>query len=193
MLKKVEIIALCKHIALDYDGWEFVAGSFKYKKLKHTVLMVEPAWTFSPSSALCQPIVAVANKKIDKLYSQIYRNSGWSHHMDIIDIKTCYPLTFRIYDIEKDDAENRIRAFLEDGLSIIEKTYDISSEEALLTSIPIIDEQVVAGIKTAVIQAYLGNPDFVRNLYQRIIDSDYLLYADVLKNVMDHFGIEPKE
>jgi hypothetical protein len=113
--------------------------------------------------------------------------------MDIIDIKTGHPLTFRIYDIEKDDAENRIRAFLEDGLSIIEKTYDISSEEALLTSIPIIDEQVVAGVKTAVIQAYLGNPDFVRNLYQRIIDSDYLLYADVLKNVMDHFGIEPKE
>jgi hypothetical protein len=62
-----------------------------------------------------------------------------------------------------------------------------------LRSVPIIDEQEDAGMKTAVIQAYLGNSDFVRNLYQRIIDLDNLLYADVLKNVMDHFGIEPKE
>jgi hypothetical protein len=64
MLKKVEIIALCKHIALDYEDWEFVAGSFKYKKLKHTILMVNPLWVFSSGSASCEPIGAIANKKL---------------------------------------------------------------------------------------------------------------------------------
>jgi hypothetical protein len=190
MLKKAEIITLCKHIALDYEDWEFVAGSFKYKKLKHTVLMVNPLWVFSSGSASCEPIVAIANKKIDKILSHIHRNPSWSHHMDIINIETGHPLTFRIYDIEKDDAENMIRAFFDDGLVMIEKTYDARTEEAILKSIPIATLNY-AGLKTAVIQAYLGNPTYAQDFYHLVIDRELKHYKNAVRSLVEYFEIEP--
>ena len=109
MLKKVEVLDLCKKIALDYDGWEFTAGAFKNKQLKHTIKIINPLWSFSPGSALAQPIAGISNKKIDKIYTQIVSKPSWTHRVNHKHFYDGYVAGVRIYDLIADDAEGRVR------------------------------------------------------------------------------------
>ena len=66
-MKKNDITDLCGKIAEDYEDWQYVAGIFKNKNLKHTVKIMDPRWSFQPQSVLMQPITIVLNKKIAAL------------------------------------------------------------------------------------------------------------------------------
>ena len=63
-MKKAYIIELCKRIAEDYDGWEYTAGMFKSKQLKHSIIVMDPVWSFSSGRVLTQAVTFLVNKKI---------------------------------------------------------------------------------------------------------------------------------
>ncbi|WP_076412718.1 hypothetical protein [Shewanella sp. UCD-KL12] len=189
MLQKVEVLALCKKIALDYEGWDFTAGAFKDKRLKHTIKLVDPLWSFSPGSALAQPIAGVANKKVDKIYKESVTKTDWTHRVRHKKFFEGYVAGFRIYDLVADDAEARIRKILDEGIELLNKTYDFSSEEALLRSIPFEIEQV-SGVKNCIIQGYLGNTEFIRKYYNEEVETEYPKRLDDVKKVMEYLGLE---
>ena len=189
MVKKVEIIDLCKRIAEDYEGWEFVSNGFKDKRLKHSDKLINPLWTFSPGSALTQPLVGVYVKKIEKIYTQIHSKDYWTHFVTHISHYDEYKSNFRVNDIVKDKAEYRIRRIVDQGLALLEKTYDFSSEQALLDSIPFSNEEA-DGVKKCILQGMYGNYDFIKQYYNEEIETYRPKWLDLVKNVMDHFGIE---
>ncbi len=190
MLKKTEIISLCKEVAKDYEGWDFVAGIFKNKKINHTVKMVHPLWSFSPGSALAQPIAAVCNKKVDKIYKEIIGFSGtWTHNTRFERGVDDYIRRFRIYDIIEDDAEGRIRQLMDRGIEVIESTYDFSSEEALLKSIPVNIEKD-PGLINCIIQGEFGNFDFIEQYCTEKIETIYPKRLDDAKKIADYYGVK---
>ena len=188
MLKKIEVLELCKKVALDYEGWEFTVGAFKDKRQKHTVKMVRPLWTFSPGSALAQPIAGVANKQVDKIYKQLVTSSNWTHRLSHKNFHKDYIGGYRIYDLIEDDAENRIHRMFNEGIKLIDNTYDFSSEQALLKSIPFEIEQV-GGVKNCIIQGCLGNYDFIKQYYNEDIETEYPKDLIDVKKVMEYFNI----
>jgi len=193
MLKKIEVLELCKKIALDYDGWEFVAGAFKDKRHKHTIKMVNPCWSFSPGSALAQPIAAVSNKRIDKTFTELFLSKAyWTHFVDLKFSYEGYIAGYRIYDLISDDAEVRIRRMLNEGIELLDNTYDFSSEDALLKSIPFEIEQGPA-VKNCIIQGCLGNYDFIKQYYNEEIETEYPKKLDRVKKVMEYFNTEKRK
>ncbi|MDO6763755.1 hypothetical protein [Agarivorans sp. 1_MG-2023] len=188
MLKKIEVLDLCKKIALDYDGWEFVAGAFKDKRQKHTVKLVHPLWSFSSGSALAQPVAGVANKNVDKIYKELVTSSIWSHRVSLKTYNKNYIAGYRIYDLKEDKANARIRHMLDEGIELIDKIYDFSSEQALLKSIPFEIEQV-GGVKNCIIQGCLGNFEFIKKYYKGDIKTEYPKDLEDVKKVMDYFNI----
>jgi hypothetical protein len=190
MLKKDEIINLCKLIAQDYPGWEFSAGAFKNKKdLTHSVKIVAPAWTFSPGSALMQPVAGFlhkeANKVIKYIYGEPFDITSWirmdSLHKD-------YVGGIRFYDIENDKAEEIIRKMLEEGFAILDKYYDFSSEENLLRSAPReIEGQF--GVQYCIMMAILGDYDFVLKYRRDEIETEIPKLMDRIDKVIDYFNI----
>ena len=134
MMKKEEILDVCKKIAAECSGWEFSAQAFKNKELKHTVKLVEPLWSFSPGTALAQPLAGFLNKNVDKVYKYVYGDTGlWTSRVRLEDVYEEYKYTeFRFYDVVEDKAEEKIREFFERGIKILESTYDFSSEKTFL-------------------------------------------------------------
>jgi hypothetical protein len=63
-VKKSDAIELCKKIANDYDGWEFISENFKNKKLKHTDVLLHLGLSVSAGRGSIEPSVRVLNKKM---------------------------------------------------------------------------------------------------------------------------------
>ncbi len=188
MLKKVDVLDLCKKIALDYNGWDFIAGAFKDKRQKHTVRMVNPCWSFSSGSALAQPAAIIVNKKVDKIYTELVGESNWTHFISHKEFYNDYVAGYRLYDLVADNAEIRIRRMLDEGIELLDKTYDFSSEQALLKSIPFETEQV-DGVINCIIQGCLGNYDFIKQYYNEDIETEYPKDLVDVKKIMEYFNI----
>ncbi len=100
-----------------------------------------------------------------------------------------YIRRFRIYDIIEDDAENRIRQLMDRGIEVIESTYDFSSEEALLKSIPI-DIEETPGLINCIIQGEFGNVDFIEKYCKEEIETIYPKRLDDAKKIADYYGVK---
>ncbi|WP_215398954.1 hypothetical protein [Rheinheimera oceanensis] len=190
MLNKDEIINLCKLIVQDYPGWEFSAGAFKNKKeLKHSVKIVDPTWSFSPGSALMQPVAGFLNKEAGKVIKHIYGEpfelTSW---VRLESLNRDYVGGIRFYDIESDKAEDVIRQMFDEGLSVLDKYYDFSSEENLLRSAPKnIEGQF--GVQYCIMMAILGDYDFVRKYRSNEIKTDIPKLMNRIDEVMRYFNI----
>ena len=60
-VKKADAIELCKKIANDYDGWEYISGNFRNKKLKHTDILLSLGLSVSAGAGLIQPSTRALN------------------------------------------------------------------------------------------------------------------------------------
>lgn len=156
MTFKTDIHDLCKRVVMDSPGWKFTSGGdFKNTvALGHTDLIVSPGFYFSGGGAIActsvTPAACVYNKKTEKLRKLVFGKSGyWTR---IIKYQIAYELTRRTNVVKHifatkgepwrhsfitgDEAEPYLREVLSDGIALIERYFDLSSEENLLRNLP---------------------------------------------------------
>ena len=189
-MKKEEIIDVCKKVVVDFPGWEFSAQVFKNKELKHSIKLVHPLWSFSPGTALAQPLSGFLHKEIDKVHKKLFGFSqGWTSNIPLEDIYEEYKYKdLRFYDVIADKAEEKIREFFEKGIQIIESTYDFSSEQNLLEKLPVQLEHQ-DGISYCLVRGYLGDFNFVHRYRNDEIKTEAPKYHDDVDKIIEYFDI----
>lgn len=72
---KPELFVICKEVASGFEGWKFGSAMFKNTLLKHTELVVWPAFSFKGGGGnpMCviQPSICIVNKRSIKLFEKI--------------------------------------------------------------------------------------------------------------------------
>ena len=190
MMKKEEIIDQCKQIAVEYPGWEFSTQAFKNKDLKHSTKLVEPLWSFSPGTALAQPVAGFLHKEFAKIYKKLFGfPASWTSRISLEDVYKEYKHTdLRFYDFVADRADEKIREFFERGITVIDSNYDFSSEKNLLEKMPVeIEHQ--SGISYCLVRAYLGDFDYVRRYRNDEIKTEAPKYHDDVDKIIEYFDI----
>jgi hypothetical protein len=158
MTFKDDIYQICKEVASEFEGWNFVAGSFKNKTLKHTDLIVDPGLYFKSGGCDTQPCVAVNNKKAKKICQLVVGWDNWSllikyqlesaDYRGVNSVMHIYPEKFQAVDmyrkpcawptqwIVQAQAKDYLRKVLTDGIGFLHKYFDLSSEEKFLSHLP---------------------------------------------------------
>lgn len=190
MSTKIEIVNLCKSIAADIEGWKFVGGGFKDARMKHTDKLIDPLWSYSPGSVLTTPVAGVLHKEVEKIHKKIFGFSCyWTHRVSYKNYYQGYGRGgLRIVDIVENDAESCIRKILEQGFSLLDKTYNFSSEKGLLESIPE-DIEGADGVKYCIIRAYLGDLDYVRRYRFDEIKTERPKKIEKIDQIIAHFEL----
>jgi hypothetical protein len=205
---KDDLYGVCKEVAAEFPGWDFVSGQFKNKSLKHTDLIIHPGFFFDRGFTPLQPGITINNKKALKLSKYILgieRSTSIVNFQVIAQTLTNMPEPLRLMgticqdkksymeevrasgrfdektvkmldDTAIDITEVRpvLVAMMEDGISFIEKRYDLSSEENLLKGLPAkyttrhvnspydeLDKQ--KGVMMCIVHVLLGDFDFVEH------------------------------
>jgi hypothetical protein len=155
---------ICKKVAAEFPGWNFTAGQFKNKSLKHTDLLVSLGFAFENGRTPLGPAVRIENKKSMKLHKNLLGFSGATSFLTFQDLanELIYmpevvrenawidqnKKTFLAYvtsinkayladtTIDMTEAKPVLHAVMRDGVSLIRKYYDLSSEENLLKAMP---------------------------------------------------------
>lgn len=188
MTFKTDIYDLCKRVVTDFSGWKFTSeGLFKKTTLKHSDLVIHPGFYFS--GGLCTtvaPGVWVANKKVNKLAKLLigrdllpvsimnfqiayerYRGTGSIGYIFAQKADPWIPGFITL-----NEAEPYLREVLSDGIALIERYFDLSSEEALLRNLPTgyhrddnwgsgVFYENLGGISHCLAACVLGDFDFV--------------------------------
>jgi len=191
---KPEMFQLCKEVAGECEGWNFVGNVFKNKALKHTDLIVSPSFSFygsdNPSCAL-QPAVHISHKKSLTLCKRIigyeYSTSFvrfdrardelkhypvkmasltiWRHKFPSFRDASGREQPWSEYWLSFDEAKPVLKGMLMDGIALINKYYDLSSEENLLRHLPIDQKTEGAeesmGVMLCIAHVLLGDFEFV--------------------------------
>lgn len=71
-LSRKDVAPICKAIASEHEGWQYTGDKFKYKIIKHSILMIDPLWH---SNIGAQPVVWLENKQATKLMKQVEENN----------------------------------------------------------------------------------------------------------------------
>jgi hypothetical protein len=159
---KADIFGICSDVAAEFSGWSFVSGQFKNKTLKHTDLLIDPGFAFRQGTTPVQPSVAVDNKNVGILCKRIF---GGASPASIVSLQvvahmleyTSEKLRLGFWVVQNKEeflsvgrpsesvidktlditeARSALIATMEDGISFIDKHYDLSSEERLLQALP---------------------------------------------------------
>ena len=161
LLTKKDVAPICKKIASEHEGWEYVNEDFKYKNLKHSTLKIVPLWYFNLGA---QPVVWLENKKTTKLYKFIRSGLEAYYSISIKPIlrpdATLETQVYRklVYTLE--EAEVYIRDFFQRGLAVIEQYYPYTDEKELLENLPVHLEDM-DGIGYCLARVVLHDFDFV--------------------------------
>jgi hypothetical protein len=161
---KENLYAICKEVATEFPGWDFAAGDFKNKSVKHTTQVVSLGFAFENGRTPLEPAARVENKKTMKLYKNLLGYSGstsillfqvlanelthmpehlrigaWinQNRQSFLDYVTSIgkaKLADDVVDIT--EVKPVLRAVLQDGIALIERHYDLSSEENFLKALP---------------------------------------------------------
>lgn len=188
--KQIEL--LCKKVALDYDGWEYAAKAFKCKELKHTTKEINFAWTGNAISVSSQPIVAIDNKKIDKIWKVLgIGKRGWSQFLRVkIPSEFGSSCFIRFQDLEAENTEGYIRQVLDTGIQMLEDNWDFSSEEDLLRNLPVekwpelLEDQ--QGICYCIARLLIGDFYYIERFYNDEIPTRRPKYKHRLEQIMEH-------
>jgi len=190
-VKKADAIELCKKIANDYDGWEYISGNFRNKKLKHTDILLSLGLSVSAGAGLIQPSTRALNKKIKLLekkitnekplnFTSLIRHANFEENYDFH--------SGRFYTLEDGKAEKVIRHALDVSNEILEKYYNYTDEREFLEKLPVAVDGTF-GIQYCLVRAYLGDLDYVRDYKLEKIESIRpKRHADIDK-IIDYFDI----
>jgi hypothetical protein len=203
---KSTLSEICKDVASGFPGWSFTSNAFKNKSLKHTDLIVHPGFGMEQGSTALQPAVIIDNKKSMALFKAIMgyelstslvnfqvvshelshmaenlRVSAWICESKASFLKAVPAAAERedkIIDIT--NAQPVLVAMMQDGISFIQRHYDLSSERNFLENLPPryttrhinlpYDElERQKGIMMCIVRVLLGDFDFV----ERYQSSDF--------------------
>lgn len=189
-MKKAEIIDICKLVASEHTGWVFTDGAFKNKEQNPLIKVIHPSWSFSPGTALSQPVAGFLHKNISALEKKLIGFAPyWLGGVFFEEEFPEYRPGIRINDLITDKALEVIQKLFCDGVKIIDKYLDFSSEKSLLESMPK-NLEGNSGFSYCLIRAYLGDYDFVR-AYRRgefaHLGSAPTAWID---KIIDHYGID---
>lgn len=161
---KEKLYEICKEVASEFPGWGFTAGQFKNKSLKHTDISIPLGFAFENGRTPLQPSVHLENKKTVKLYKNLMGSSVSTSFMTFQDLAnelTNIPEKFRVSArinqnkegylaylastnrthladrvIDITEVKPILQAVMRDGIALIERHYDLSSEENFLKALP---------------------------------------------------------
>ena len=161
---KENLYAICREVADEFPGWSFTGGDFKNKSVKHTTQIVMLGFGFENGRTPLQPSVWIENRKTLKLYKyllsysvptsillfQVLANelTHMPEHLRIgawinqdrqrfLDYVTSIGKAQHADDVlDITEAKPVLRAVLQDGIALIERHYDLSSEENFLKALP---------------------------------------------------------
>jgi hypothetical protein len=162
MTFKTKLHEICNEVASEFPNWSFGSGAFNSKALKHTTLTIDPGFHFANGSTPIQPAIVLLHKKSMALFKRLLgynqptsivqfqiipqlleytpqnlRRGGWIFENKSLQMKLAPPSELaapKMVDIS--EAKPLLRATLLDGLQLIERLYDLSSEEHFLRALP---------------------------------------------------------
>jgi hypothetical protein len=218
---KTDIYQICEEVAAEFENWTFVSGAFKNKTLKHSDLCVSPGFYFKSDTTPFQPSVEISHKKSMKLFEKIL---GYNKVTSLVYFQTIgHPLQYfsehlrcgaSIYAdkaftissspnpestiakmIDLTESKPILRAMMKDGIAIIEKYYDLSSEENFLKNLPPkyktrhsnspydeMDKQ--KGVMICIVRILLGDFDFVEYYRNDEYKTDFPKSIDDLDKII---------
>lgn len=195
---KQDVFELCKETALAFDGWSFASGIFRKTVLKHTNLTLDPGFSFkggpNPSTSIL-PVINVQHRESMKWFKEIV---GYEHATSFVrfqgvrDELTHYPRELRALGhilqhrqafivgaggaelpwpsewLGFDEAAPAFAGMMKDGIALIERYYDLSSQDNLLNNLPMTQKigavgavEGSMGVMLCVVRAWMGDFEFV--------------------------------
>jgi hypothetical protein len=200
MTFKTRVHDLCIESASEFPGWSFASGVFKNKALKHTTLTIDPGFFFANGNTPFQPCIALLHKRSMTLFKSLngynqptsivnfqivpqlleYTPDALRRGGSIVEDKSIQmklappskPAAARMIDIS--EAKSLLRATLLDGIQLINRLYDLSSEEDFLRglppqyatfsdTIPYDEFERSKGVMLCIVRVLIGEPGFVEH------------------------------
>ena len=202
MTYKQQVNALAKEVASEYEDWEYVAGAFKNKTLKHTELIIRPSFSYSYGTNVnSTPHYEIKNKKVGKFLKRYgfesYNESfTWSYRF----IQAGKPDNFHVnqrfynYDIIMSKRGKRVselkdflRGIMDEGIMLLPEKFDFSSEEALLRSIPEVLKTYSPqrAVVLCAAKILIGDFDFIERFYNGEIVEERRFDKEKIKKILD--------
>ncbi|MCP5334935.1 MAG: hypothetical protein H7A08_04495 [Oceanospirillaceae bacterium] len=194
--KQIEL--LCKRIAQDHEGWEYISNRFKKKLIGHTIQIIDMGWSISSISASAEPCVGISNKKIQNIWKIVRGNnpifSQSIRIMNPVDQRLQYRA--RIKDLVADNAEGYIRDVLNIGIRMLEENWDFSSEENFLRNLPADDPTLSdgknglleddSGTRYCIARMLLGDFEYIQDFYNDEVKTKRPKRKSDLEKLMQH-------
>ena len=188
---------MCKALATEHPGWEYSNKAFKNKSLKYVTKVIDFGWSYSALSSSFQPLVGVSHKKICQLYKKLFGvATGWNSGDMLYQIVPEYRGFSFFTDYTKpghdyDYMNQLIRQVFARGIQEMDRIYDFSSEENLISSFPM-ELHLQGATKYCLGRAYVGDFDFVRQYRLRKlegVDCSYPMFEKSIDKIVEHFNI----
>jgi hypothetical protein len=194
---KTTLYEVCESVVAEFPDWSFAAGAFKNKTLKHTVLTIGLGFSFRDGNTPLQPALVIEHKKSMALFKKL---NGYEQPTSIVPLQNVAQLLERIPEklrlggwiledknlqatlappselardrmIDLTEARPVLRAVIMDGIALIGRFYDLSSEDDFLrnlppdyktraSSIPYDEFERNKGVMMCVVRALAGDFDF---------------------------------
>lgn len=194
---KDKLYELCGSVVSEFPDWSFTAGSFKNKTLKHTVLTIGLGFSFRDGNTPLQPALMIEHKKSMALFKKL---NGYDQPTSIVPFQNIAQLLEHIPQelrlggwiledknrqatlappseqarermIDLTEARPVLRSVILDGIALIGRFYDLSSEDNFLrklpaeyhtrvSSIPYDEFERSKGVMMCVVRALAGDFDF---------------------------------
>jgi hypothetical protein len=158
---KEKVDEICNEVSAEFPGWEFRDGYFKKGILKKCDLVISGGFAYKNFSTCLKPSVKIDHKPSNRLCKEIvgfaYRTSilgfdaveGFRGHFkpnwnNGLVVNSRYELFLAAPEAKKhadryidiSDARPVMRAMLQDGITLLDRYYDQTSEDSLLSGLP---------------------------------------------------------
>lgn len=194
---KDKVHELCDEVVAEFPDWSFAAGVFKNKTLKHTILTIGLGFSFRDGNTPLQPALVIEHKRSMALFKKL---NGYEQPTSIVPLQNVAQLLEHIPEklrlggwivedkklqatlappselardrmIDLTEARPVLRAVIMDGIALIGRFYDLSSEDDFLrnlpaeyktraSSIPYDEFERNKGVMICVVRALAGDFDF---------------------------------
>lgn len=196
---KDTILSICREFIETKDGWEYHKREFRRAITKGFTTHIAMDWSFNSAVALAQPLVYVRSERVLKIYKKIFGEDPLgvaSNRLQRLD-PYLNSITFVSWKTEatRDSwmlldklPETLERVFLF-GSSKLRSAYDLSSERAMLCSVPFIPRHARM---YCLIQAIIGNGGYLDFYLSDNFQSKFKKDIEGVQKIKDFQGELPQ-